>query len=119
MTDTKTFSFRAKAEATGSISNRVNKSTLGDGYSVSSPDGINTEVQSWSVAVISPLVKCRGGQGDSVLALAFLREHGGSAKSFYWVTPLGDTIRVEASAITPKKTGSILSVSTNFTQVYR
>ena len=119
MTDTKTFLFRAKAEATGSISNRVNKSTLGDGYSVSSPDGINTETQSWSVTVISPLVKCKDGKGDSLLALEFLREHGASARSFYWVTPLGDTIRVEASAITPKKTGSVMSVSTNFTQVYR
>lgn len=119
MSDTKEFSFKVRAEPSGSITNRTNKSKLGDGYSVSSPDGINSELQSWSITVTSPYTKCDGTDGEAVLAFKFIREQAALAKSFHWVTPLGDRIRVESSTITPKKTGAVFSVSTTFTQVYR
>lgn len=119
MTDIEEFTYKVRSEPSGSLSNRINTSTLGDGYSVSAPDGINVEVQSWSITVTSSAVGCSGGEGFALKALKFLRRHASEARSFMWRTPLGELIRVEASAITPKKAGSTFGVSSTFTQVYR
>lgn len=119
MSDIKVFNFAVRAEPTGSLSTRNNKANMGDGYSVSSPDGINTELQSWSITCTSSRYACDGSDGFAWLAFQFLREQAIKAESFNWTTPLGDLIRVEPSALAPKKAGATFSVSTTFTRVYR
>lgn len=119
MIATETFNFKIKAEPSGSFSSRTNTSALGDGYSVSSPDGINNSIETWSISVVSPLTNCDGTLGEAVAAYNFLKKQSDKAESFNWTNPLGDMIRVQCSTITPKKSGATFSVSTTFTRVYR
>lgn len=113
------FKFRVRSEPSGSFSYRDNTSTLGDGYSVTSGDGINTENQSWSISCTSAFQECGGAPGEAVLAFQWLRERKKNAESFPWTTPLGDLIRVQAGSLSPKRAGATYTVSTTFTQVYR
>lgn len=115
------FSFKVRAEPSGSFAHRQNTSQLGDGYSVSAADGINTERQSWSITVTGAVFRCGATEeaGEPVLALAFLRRHGQKAESFLWETPLGETIRVESGDITAKKAGRVWTIGAAFKQVYR
>lgn len=118
MTDIE-FSFKIDAEPQGSYSYRDNTSQLGDGYSVSSADGINTEMQTWPVSVTSAVIDCGSKQSKAMLAFAFLRARKSAAESFMWRNPHGELIRVQAGKISTKKSGNAFSVSTTFTQVYR
>lgn len=114
------FKFAVRSEPAGSLKYNDNTSQLGDGYSVSSPNGINTETQSWAISITSPMQACGAiGKGQAPLALDYLRATKRRAESFPWTSPLGELIRVEAGNLTYKRSGSTLTVSTTFTQVYR
>lgn len=113
------FKFRLRAEPTPSFEYNENRSQLGDGYSVSSPDGINNEAQSWTLSATSSVVDCKGQIGDALKAFSYLRERKKKGESFPWRTPFGELIRVEASNLAPKRTGDVFTLSTKFTQVFR
>lgn len=77
MTDT--FIWKAEVSTSGSGTFTTSSAKFGDGYSQEVPDGINNEVQSWSVEV-------KGRKPDVQPALDFIRSHKGM--SFFWKPPL-------------------------------
>lgn len=72
------FSWRAQVESSGDSTFTVFSSKFGDGYSQDIPNGLNNEVQTWSVVV-------KGYRAEVAPVLAFLRERKG--RQFQWRAP--------------------------------
>lgn len=79
---TETFTWRAEVESTGDGMFAATKVQFGEGLSQSYSEGINNDVQKWSV-------KVSGKKNYVAPILAFVRAHKG-VSSFFWTPPLGE-----------------------------
>lgn len=78
MTDT--FTWRVHASASGGGDLTVAEAKFGDGYSQEAPQGLNVDVQKWSITV-------SGFRPEMEAVRDFIVAHAGIA--FYWTPPLG------------------------------
>lgn len=107
-----TFTWEPDDEAGGESTLRTRKSQFGDGYAQVSSDGLNGEVDSWSLSF--------GGLAEEVgPPLAFIRRHRG-ARSFLWTNPEGvlgmyrcETFRQQ------RKPGGVVVLSATFERAYQ
>ncbi|MBE0152868.1 phage tail protein, partial [Serratia fonticola] len=74
-----TFTYAVRINPTGDHSFRVKDVQFGDGYKQSIGDGLNTEIQSWSLTFVSDLSR-------NAAIKAFFKRHAGY-KAFKWVNP--------------------------------
>ncbi|MBC3253504.1 phage tail protein [Serratia fonticola] len=74
-----TFTFAARVNPTGEHTFRVREVQFGDGYKQQIGDGLNVEIQSWSLTFVSGLER-----NDAIKA--FFSRHGGY-KAFKWINP--------------------------------
>lgn len=107
-----TFSWPVSYGTQKEVAPRVRKAQYGDGYSQRVGDGINTDLEKWSVQ----LTNVPHAEADSIET--FLKAHGGY-EAFYWTRP------GTASPITvicpqwsrPHKTAVVCDISAAFEQV--
>ncbi|MDN7144098.1 phage tail protein [Pseudomonas sp. JQ170] len=106
-----TFNWVPDDEASSDSTFRTRKSQFGDGYAQVASDGLNAEVDSWTLSF--------GGLAEEVKPiLDFIRSHRG-ARSFLWTPPgsaLGmyrcETFRQQ------RKPGGIVVVAATFERAY-
>lgn len=80
---TETFKWRVQVDSSGEGTLQAIKIQFGEGLSQSYTEGINNDVQAWSVSV-------KGSEAEIGPVLAFIRAHKG-ASTFFWKPPLGVT----------------------------
>lgn len=110
MTDT--FDWRVHANSAGQGGFVTNKVQFGDGYSQSTPQGINNETGRWNISV--------AGYASEVQPIVdFIRAKKG-AESFFWTPPLTPTGYYECVdyTITPNG-GAHYTISAVFELVHR
>lgn len=74
-----TFTYAPRVNPVGDHSFRIREVQFGDGYKQSVGDGLNTELQSWSLTFI--------GNWQRITEIRnFFKRHGGY-KAFKWTTP--------------------------------
>lgn len=74
-----TFTYAARVNPTGDHSFRVREVQFGDGYKQQVGDGLNTELQSWSLTFV-------GNWKRTFEIRSFFKRHAGY-KAFKWMTP--------------------------------
>ncbi|POF88222.1 phage tail protein [Pseudomonas putida] len=107
-----TFTWEPDDEAGGESTLRTRRSQFGDGYAQVSSDGLNGEVDSWSLSF--------GGLAEEIgPPLAFIRHHRG-ARSFLWTNPEGvlgmyrcETFRQQ------RKPGGVVLLSATFERAFQ
>lgn len=106
-----TFTWPVTTQVTGSGEFRTLKSQFGDGYSQEIGDGLNSDVQKYTVTLA-------GLESELTAPLAFIREHKG-AKSFYWKPPLGVQGLYRCKTYTPVPQGAgVFTLTLEFQQVF-
>lgn len=112
------FYFKHVASPSGSAGYRVRTASFGDGYSQSAADGINNKQTSWSVSIIG----VKGGSCANIVnidnVISFLDARAGY-QSFTWTPPGGSQGKYISEQYTITKAGSLFTVSTTFTEVFR
>jgi len=107
-----TFTWQVSFGTSKDVAPRVRKAQFGDGYAQRIGDGINADLEKWSVQ----MTNVPHAEADSIDA--FLKAKGGY-EAFYWTSPGA------AAAITvicpqwsrPHKTAVVCDISATFEQV--
>ena len=104
------FTWRPTNEARGRITARVKRAQFGDGYSQSTPDGINSINQEWPFTFV-------GRRGEMQDLVDFLANHVG--QSFQFTPPLGQLSLWQCDQWEPKNEGAdIYTVNATFRQTF-
>ena len=108
---TERFTWRAEVESTGAGDLISTKVQFGEGISQRYTEGLNNEVQKWSV-------KVSGKQNYVAPILAFVRAHNGAA-AFFWTPPLGVEGLYEVTKYTiSDQGGAYFTLTLDFEQVF-
>lgn len=109
MTDT--FIWKSDATLSGGGEFVTKKAQFGDGFSQEAPDGINNDVQLWSVIV-------NGYTHELAPVMEFIRAKAGG-ESFFWTPPLGVQGYYRCKKYSPVPQGSgLYTLTLEFQQVY-
>ncbi len=93
---------------------RLRKTQFGNGYSQESPDGLNHQLQEWELEFKKQPLKLIQRVREFLLAR-------GGTEAFYFVSPLGETIKVQCTGgvgdITPDGNGLFSMATMTFKQI--
>ena len=90
---------------------RINSSTLGDGYELRSPDGINTLAQVWSLSF-------NGKSDTDADAIESFLEGKNAVTKFTWTPPNSTEISVICKRWSRSFQGTTNNLTMTFTQVF-
>lgn len=106
-----TFDFCPGLDSQGTITQKVQTSNYGDGYSQATSVGINNQYEQWNITIT--------GKASTIAPVrAFLDTHKGD-QSFYWTPPNGKQGRYRSSEyqLTPQG-NDVYKLSSTLTQVF-
>lgn len=107
-----TFTWCVRTDSSEQLAVSALQSQYGDGYKQIASSGINSAVETWTLAV-------NGRLSEMALVREFLKSH--VITSFWWTNPWGEKklYRVKSDSITPKfVNGNFVEIAFTFEQAY-